>query len=125
MSLSKKTIAAALALSLSPLMSPVAPRLLANANADSGDEAVIPLIVAVVFTLTALGGAGGCDAQQAQTLIDQAYAGAGEKLETLAGASGQSVEFVADTIIRLEKDGRISTNDPKAMAETLAAELSK
>lgn len=118
MSFSKKTIAAVLALSLSPVMSPVA-------HADDGEGAAAAIAVALILVSVSSGGASVCDSQQAEGLIDQAYAGNGEKLEVLAGASGKSVEAVADTIVRLEKDGEISAQDPKAMAETVATELAK
>lgn len=118
MPFSKKTLVAAV-LALSLFSTP-------SARAKSNGWEYLFLITTMAGMLATTGYLdANDDIQSAQSLVDEAYTGQGEKLEALAGAFGKSVEAVADTIVHLEKDGRISAENPKAMAEVLAVELAK
>lgn len=122
----KNTLSLVLSLSVATAAMPGAASAAGESSAETLETSVVyGMLLLTTLATGILAVTGFDDTQAAESLLDQAYAGAGEKLETLAGASGKSVEAVAETIVGLERDGLISTDNPKAMAEAVAAALVK
>jgi len=103
----------AMSLSLSSVPTP--------AKADGGGAAL--LILLLLTTTLSSGGVVVLDQVQTGNLIDQAYAGSGEKLDALARISGQPVETVADRIVALDRAGEISASNPTETAAVLQREF--
>lgn len=121
-----KIASTALILSTLTLVAPT------QARAGMGEGEIIALTLAsilggslIITTTGYMAGAERWDAQKMQQFLDQAYAGGGEQLETLALASGKSVEETADIIVDLDKKGLLSIEQPEALVKTVAAELAK
>ncbi len=64
------------------------------------------------------------DTVKAESLIDQAYMGSGEKLELIATASGIAMEDVANRIVALHQEKKISADHPVEMRQVLELEFS-
>jgi len=115
-----KTAIGALALTASLSLSSMSTPALAD-RGDAGADVLILLLFST--TLSDDGTVVVYDQMQASNLIDQAYAGSGEKLDALARISGQAVETVADRIVALDRAGEISASDPVGTAAVIQREF--
>ena len=81
------------------------------------------LVLTVLGVTTTLTNRRHYDSSKAESLIDQAYQGSGDRLDVLATGMNKSVEDVADAIIALDKAGKISPSNPEQMAQAIATVL--
>ena len=65
------------------------------------------------------------DIAEATSLLDEAYAGGGPKLESLARVDkkGRSVEEIAEIIVEMEHAGKISSDLPNQMVRAIYRKL--
>lgn len=97
------------------------------ARADGGYAFLMTgfLMISVGISSTTAFGVSSDAQSKAQSLIDEAYFGTGDKLEAVARGSNKTTDEVADVIVQLDQAQKLDSRVPVRMLQVIAQALSQ